>query len=94
MKWHLRVYLFWFFLTLLLMLQWPLLFAKGSVLSVQETRLQLEKLEKINDQLSLRNDALRVEIEDLKHGTAAIEERARYHLGMIKPTENFYRVHP
>ncbi|HAL22358.1 MAG TPA: cell division protein FtsB, partial [Stenotrophomonas sp.] len=39
-----------------------------------------------------RNDALAAEVKDLKEGQAAIEERARSELGMIKPGEKFYRV--
>ena len=39
-----------------------------------------------------RNDALAAEVEDLKSGEAAVEERARNELGMIKPGETFYRV--
>jgi cell division protein FtsB len=31
-------------------------------------------------------------VKDLKSGEAAIEERARSELGMIKPGETFYRV--
>ena len=32
------------------------------------------------------------EVEDLKSGETAVEERARSELGMIKPGETFYRV--
>ena len=42
--------------------------------------------------LQYRNDALAAEVEDLKSGEAAVEERARNELGMIKPGETFYRV--
>ena len=46
----------------------------------------------INAQLESRNQALQVEIQDLKEGFEAIEERARHDLGFIKPNEVFYRV--
>ena len=45
-----------------------------------------------NAGLKQRNDALAAEVRDLKSGVAAVEERARSELGMIKPGETFYRV--
>ena len=45
-----------------------------------------------NARLQHRNDALSAEVEDLKSGEAAVEDRARSELGMIKPGETFYRV--
>ena len=45
-----------------------------------------------NKRLQQRNDALSAEVEDLKSGEAAVEERARSELGMVKPGETFYRV--
>ena len=45
-----------------------------------------------NEKLEQRNAALEAEVDDLKQGQAAVEERARAELGMIKPGETFYRV--
>jgi cell division protein FtsB len=45
-----------------------------------------------NTNLQQRNDALAAEVEDLKSGEAAAEERARNELGMVTPGETFYRV--
>lgn len=42
--------------------------------------------------LEKRNQRLRAEVIDLKQGTAALEERARSQLGMIKQNETFYQV--
>lgn len=55
-----------------------------------ERSVQLQKNE--NEKLQQRNDALSAEVEDLKSGEDAVEERARAELGMIKPGETFYRV--
>lgn len=45
-----------------------------------------------NAQLEARNSRLHAEVLDLKQGHAAIEERARSELGMIKSSETFYQV--
>ncbi len=45
-----------------------------------------------NLQLSLRNNQLAAEIEDLKHGEDAIQEHARNDLGMISQGEVFYQI--
>jgi cell division protein FtsB len=42
--------------------------------------------------LSERNRQLHAEVLDLKQGIAAIEERARHDLGMVKPNETFYQL--
>jgi len=42
--------------------------------------------------LKARNEALDAEVRDLKQGSDAIEERARFELGMIKRDEVFYQV--
>ena len=45
-----------------------------------------------NAELAERNRALAAEIEDLKRGLTAIEERARSDMGMVRPDETFYRL--
>ena len=45
-----------------------------------------------NDQLLRRNEQLAAEVEDLKEGLAALEERARNDLGMIGKGETFFQV--
>lgn len=53
--------------------------------SIAEQRLK-------NEQTAQKNRILYAEIQDLRNGIEAIEERARHELGMIKPGEVFYRV--
>ena len=42
--------------------------------------------------MATRNTQLREEMEDFKKGDAAIEERARTDIGMIKEGEEFYLI--
>lgn len=53
---------------------------------------QLTEQQAKNTALKARNDTLDAEVRDLKSGRAAIEERARSELGMIKQDEVFYQV--
>lgn len=48
----------------------------------------------INKQARERNSVLVAEIDDLRSGLTAIEERARSDLGMIKEGETFYQIIP
>ena len=45
-----------------------------------------------NGDLAARNAALEGEVQDLKQGLAAAEERARADLGMIAEGESFYQI--
>ena len=45
-----------------------------------------------NRELAARNAALEGEVQDLKQGLAAAEERARADLGMIAEGETFYQI--
>lgn len=56
----------------------------------QNVALQLST----NAALSERNEALEVEVLDLKNGLEAVEERARSELGMIEEGETFYLIAP
>jgi cell division protein FtsB len=58
----------------------------------QSLRGSVARQKEENARLQQRNDALAAEVEDLKSGEDAVEERARSELGMVKPNETFYRV--
>jgi cell division protein FtsB len=47
-----------------------------------------------NEMLAQRNRELQAEVEDLRQGLEAVEERARSELGLIKENEEFYQVVP
>ena len=80
--------------TVLLALQYPLWIGKGSWLRVWELDRSLTQQREQNARLKARNDALDAEVKDLKQGLEAVEERARFELGMIKKDEVFYQVVP
>ena len=80
------------FVTLIALLQYPLWLGKGSWLRVWDLNRQITEQQEKNNGLKARNDTLDAEVFDLKSGRAAIEERARSELGMIKQDEVFYQV--
>jgi cell division protein FtsB len=77
---------------LILLIQYPLWLGKGGWLRVAEVDRQVAGQMAKNAQLDARNTALEAEVRDLKQGLEAIEERARYELGMIKSDEVFFQV--
>jgi len=77
---------------LLAFLQYRLWFGEGGNRSVAALSQQVQAQARENAGLQQRNAALAAEVQDLKSGEAAVEERARSELGMIKPGETFYRV--
>lgn len=74
------------------LLQYPLWFGKGGWLRAWDVDRQLASQREVNQKLETRNAGLDAEVRDLKSGYEAIEERARYELGYIKPDEVFVQV--
>ncbi len=80
-------------LTLLLgMLQYSLWQGKNGVFDFQEVDAEIEVQKQVNTNLHQRNQEMFAEIDDLRQGLDAIEERARHELGMVKDGETFYRI--
>lgn len=77
---------------LLLLIQYPLWLGKGGWLRVWDLDQQVTAAQKKTEDLKARNAKLSSEVQDLKDGTGAVEERARYELGMIKENEIFIQV--
>jgi cell division protein FtsB len=80
------------FVILIALLQYPLWLGKGSWLRVWNVSQQISEQKEKNLSYKQRNETLNAEVRDLKQGNAAIEERARSELGMIKEDEVFYQV--
>ena len=79
---------------LIVLIQYPLWLGKGGWLRAWHMEHEVSRQRAKNSQLEARNAALAAEVRDLKQGTEAIEERARYELGMIRPDEVFFQIVP
>lgn len=79
-------------LSLVILLQYPLWLGKGGWLRVWDVDHQLQGQKDENKKLEIRNAGLDAEVRDLKQGYDAIEERARFELGMIKQDEVFVQI--
>ena len=78
--------------TLLIAIQYPLWLGKGGWMRVWQLDRQVSERKENNRRLQARNQGLDAEVRDLKQGTDAIEERARYELGMVKQDEVFFQI--
>ena len=79
-------------LALIGLLQYPLWVGKGGWLNVWEYDHQLQSQKEVTRKLEIRNAGLDAEVRDLKQGYDAIEERARFELGMIRQDETFIQI--
>lgn len=86
MRWLLAGLLF-----LLLVLQYRLWIAEGSLAERHRLQGQIEEQARINSQLQERNAALEREVLDLQTGNRGLEQRAREQLGLIRQGETFYQ---
>ena len=79
-------------LALVALLQYPLWLGKGGWLKVWEYDRQLQQQKEVTQKLEIRNAGLDAEVRDLKQGYDAIEERARFELGMVRQDESFVQI--
>jgi cell division protein FtsB len=77
---------------LTVLIQYPLWFGKGGWLRVAELEREVRKQQDRNAGLAARNAALDAEVLDLKQGLGAVEEIARFDLGMVRKDEVFFQV--
>ena len=79
-------------LSMLLILQYRLWVGAGSFAEVASHKRAIAEQRAQNDTLKQRNQRLENEVQSLKSGLEAIEERARDELGMVKRDETFYLI--
>lgn len=77
---------------LTVLIQYPLWFGKGGWLRVSELEREVRTQRDRNAGLAARNGALDAEVRDLKQGLGAVEEIARFDLGMVRTDEVFFQV--
>ncbi|KPV41704.1 hypothetical protein AN478_01095 [Thiohalorhabdus denitrificans] len=77
---------------LLVVLQYSLWLGDRNLRAVWERQGEVEELKEEVGRLEARNRQLRAEVEDLRREGAAIAERAREDLGMIRQDEVFIRM--
>lgn len=73
-------------------LQYRLWVGQGSIAELHGLQQEIADQKTDLVRLRARNDELRADVEDLRSGQAALEERARDELGMIKPGEAFIQA--
>ena len=77
---------------LIVVIQFPLWLGKGGWLRVWDLDQQVAAQRAQNAKLEARNAGIAAEVRDLKQGLEAIEERARYELGLVRPDEVFFQT--
>jgi len=79
-------------IVLIALLQHRLWHGNGGIEDIKAHQQQLSDLNVEVEEKSTRNKALYAEVEDLRKGQEALEERAREELGMIREGETFFQV--
>jgi len=88
-----RLFLF-VLISLLAVQQYHLWFGKNGLQDNYALIAEVDLIMASNAELIQRNQMMYSEIEDLKRGSQAIEERARNELGLVKEGETFFRIVP
>mgnify|MGYP001551190700 CR=1 FL=1 len=76
---------------LLVVLQYRLWIAEGSLAEYSRLERQIDEQTRINQELEVRNAALEREVLDLQTGNKGLEQRAREQLGLIRDGETFFQ---
>jgi len=77
---------------MLVVLQYRLWVGEGSLAELHLLKQDIAQQKDELQQMQRRNQALQAEVDDLKQGLEAIEERARNDLGMVREGETFYQI--
>lgn len=72
-------------------LQYKLWLGDGSIVQWKHIETKIAAQKQDNDVIASRNRAIEADILELKSGDQALEEQARYELGMVKNDEVYYQ---
>jgi cell division protein FtsB len=86
--------LFLTLLALFLLIQYPLWFGQGGWFAAWELKQKVSEQRAVNEGIRQRNLAMEAEVEDLRVGTQAVEERARTDLGLMLDEEVYVQILP
>ena len=78
--------------SLLVLVQFRLWVGDESIAEVWRLRRAIEHQSAENALLKSRNQRLEAEVHDLKNGLEAVEERARFELGMVRKDEIYFQI--
>lgn len=78
----------------LIFLQLQLWFSSYGVFQLWSMHNMIDQQVLENNHAEARNEQLHAEVQELKKGQEALEERARSQLGLIREGETFYRIIP
>lgn len=81
-----------FLLAIIAALQYRLWLGDGGIREYRETIQRINDLKQDGERRKIRNAAVAADVQDLRDGDDAIEERARHELGMIKAGETYVQV--
>lgn len=77
---------------LVIAIQYPLWVGKGGWLHVYQMDKEVQAQQEKNRALEIRNNKLAGDVNDLRQGTRAVEERARIEHGMVKENETMVQI--
>ena len=85
-------YIVYGLLVLLIAIQYPLWIGKGGWLHVYQMDKEVQVQEAKNRELENRNNKITGDVNDLRQGTRAVEERARIEHGIVKESETMVQI--
>ena len=85
-------WLFGILFVLLVILQYRLWIAEGSLAEQQRLKRQVDEFTRENSALRDRNAVLEREVLELQTGNHGVEQRAREQLNLVRDGETFYQM--